>query len=162
MPFKNEIIDLYKSGETLMSLSRLYDISYRSLRDMLIGSGVDLRNPGRRKINDGLTYSQRSRAKEDKVRYGKRIESNYFYNIKKKFGLSKNDVLAMLEAQFFKCAICQIHHDDHGKRFALDHCHSSGKVRALSCSKCNILIGLAGDRLDILDSAKAYLAIHKQ
>ncbi len=71
---------------------------------------------------------------------------------------------AMLTAQGGVCAMCK--KTNRGtrngkiKRFNIDHCHKTGKVRALLCCTCNPLIGYAGDSIKLLDSAKAYLKLH--
>lgn len=67
----------------------------------------------------------------------------------------------MLAAQDGKCAICDEEETDtyqgKPKMLAVDHCHSSGRVRALLCSNCNNVLGRARDRIDILEAAIRYL-----
>lgn len=77
-------------------------------------------------------------------------------------------------AQGFRCAICQVHENDidpstvGGRprmdgvpliKFALavDHCHDTGKVRGLLCSRCNAGLGMFRNRPDLLASATDYL-----
>lgn len=43
------------------------------------------------------------------------------------------------------------------KRLAIDHDHITNQVRGLLCSKCNALLGMAGDNTEILFSAIEYL-----
>jgi len=40
---------------------------------------------------------------------------------------------------------------------AIDHCHSTKKVRGLLCNKCNQAIGLFGENEEKLNSAINYL-----
>lgn len=58
-----------------------------------------------------------------------------------------------------KCAICGT--TDPGnmriKRFHLDHCHTTNKVRGLLCQNCNRLLGSARDNIENLTSAVQYL-----
>lgn len=42
-------------------------------------------------------------------------------------------------------------------RLAVDHCHTTGRIRGLLCHRCNVLLGLAKDDLGILKSAAGYL-----
>jgi hypothetical protein len=39
------------------------------------------------------------------------------------------------------------------KRFAVDHCHTSGKIRGLLCTNCNTAIGLLKDDPNALQRA---------
>lgn len=43
------------------------------------------------------------------------------------------------------------------KKLSVDHCHNTKIVRGLLCSKCNFMIGLSGDSVDVLGSAIKYL-----
>ena len=78
-------------------------------------------------------------------------------------GLDAHGYVAMLEAQKGVCAICgrpERRVDGNTpkiKDLAVDHCHTSNRVRALLCSNCNTAIGLLDDSPDLLSKAKAYL-----
>ncbi|MFF2964278.1 endonuclease domain-containing protein [Streptomyces sp. NPDC057963] len=48
---------------------------------------------------------------------------------------------AMVKAQSGACAICGKTPDE-GKRLAVDHCHTTGVVRALLCIRCNLNLGV--------------------
>lgn len=53
------------------------------------------------------------------------------------------------------CAICGSPPSD--KRLAVDHCHTTGKIRGLLCSSCNCALGLFKDNTELLDRAAGYL-----
>jgi Autographiviridae endonuclease VII len=55
------------------------------------------------------------------------------------------------------CAICGKHQMELKRRLCLDHCHETGKLRGLLCSKCNTGIGMLGDDVTRLQSALRYL-----
>jgi len=59
------------------------------------------------------------------------------------------------------CAICSKPETAviHGKQvsLAVDHCHDTGKVRALLCTSCNRGIGMLKHNRDLLQKAIAYL-----
>lgn len=55
------------------------------------------------------------------------------------------------------CQLC----DQHAK-LTQDHCHSTGLTRDPLCRRCNLMLGLAHDRPDILRRAAAYLERHAQ
>lgn len=48
---------------------------------------------------------------------------------------------AMLNSQDGGCAICQ-KHPDSDEPLRVDHCHTTGVVRALLCNLCNLQIGV--------------------
>lgn len=87
-------------------------------------------------------------------------------SLKKTFGLSLEQFNAMLEAQGGVCAICkQPETAKNGwnkkTRFlAVDHCHSSGKIRGLLCTMCNQGLGNFKDDLVSLHAAIQYLEHH--
>lgn len=79
-----------------------------------------------------------------------------FYYIKKMYGLTKDEWLALLEKQNNKCKICDTYSDDLGF-FHTDHDHKTGKVRGLLCKNCNTVLGHAKDDITILKEAISYL-----
>ena len=75
-----------------------------------------------------------------------------------KYGLTLDDYDALLQSQNGVCGICGT--DQPGgrwNRFAVDHCHETGKVRGLLCDSCNHCLGRFGDNLDGVMRAVRYL-----
>jgi hypothetical protein len=66
----------------------------------------------------------------------------------------------MLINQDYSCAICGIHREDLSRDLAVDHCHSTGKIRDLLCINCNLGIGFFKESLFKLKSAINYLKKH--
>ncbi len=81
-----------------------------------------------------------------------------------KFGLTYPEYMALRESQNDLCAICGKPETTvvRGKlkQLAIDHCHSSGRVRALLCSACNHALGHMQDDPERLRSAADYLEKH--
>lgn len=75
----------------------------------------------------------------------------------RKYGLRPGDYEVMLSAQGGGCAICKRTENFDGRRFAVDHCHRTGRVRGLLCTKCNVAVGLLGDSPALLMTAIEYL-----
>lgn len=78
----------------------------------------------------------------------------------KKFGLTLEDYRQMFEAQGGACAICRTTSPGgRGKTrtLAVDHCHATGKVRALLCHRCNGALGMVSDREEILSGMIEYV-----
>lgn len=95
--------------------------------------------------------------KNDSVRdwQGKNPEKVRNMKLKKKYGITIEDFEAMFKAQDEKCAICGA---TSGYNFpAVDHCHSTKKVRGLLCQRCNHGIGLFKDDPIRLRAAADYL-----
>ena len=81
--------------------------------------------------------------------------------IQRTYGITAEDYYNMLADQDGKCSICESEEVNNsrissGKLF-IDHCHDTGKVRGLLCSKCNHAIGLLNDDVDLLQKAIVYL-----
>ena len=53
--------------------------------------------------------------------------------------------------------ICKAPETLQNKNLAVDHCHKTGKVRGLLCSKCNKGLGLFKDSKELLTTAIEYL-----
>ena len=81
--------------------------------------------------------------------------------LKKAYGITLDQYNEMLSKQDGKCMICLS--DNNGfynkkpKAFAVDHCHTTGKIRGLLCGDCNTGIGLLKDNIDLLNNAIKYL-----
>lgn len=92
-----------------------------------------------------------------------RSKTREYYNenfMKLKYGLTPEKYQEILDKQNGVCAICKTkpNFDKWKKRFAIDHCHSTGNVRGLLCDACNRGIGMLKDDPNILISAAEYLA----
>lgn len=82
------------------------------------------------------------------------------------YGITPEQYYQMLDEQEGKCAICKSDSPNSsrigsGKLF-IDHCHDTGNVRGLLCSKCNHAIGLLNDDVDFLQSAIEYINSSKE
>lgn len=86
----------------------------------------------------------------------KKNDLNYRF---KKFGLTHEDYLNLLEKQNRKCAICgKTHNLEQYRTFNIDHDHLTGKVRGLLCNNCNTGLGLFKDDISRLQIAIKYLS----
>ena len=79
------------------------------------------------------------------------------YDLQRHYGITLDDYNRMFAEQNGCCAICSIHQSELKKAFAVDHCHTTGKVRGLLCFKCNTALGLFKDDQDLLNKAIHYL-----
>lgn len=69
----------------------------------------------------------------------------------------------MLEKQQALCAICSTDKPaGRHNQWHIDHDHKTGIIRALLCSKCNALLGMANDDPAILRAAADYIESHKE
>lgn len=57
--------------------------------------------------------------------------------LKRKYGISLKQYNKMLKNQDESCAICKKHKSNFSRNLAVDHNHSTGKVRAILCMYCN-------------------------
>lgn len=79
-------------------------------------------------------------------------------NIKKRCGVTIDQYDATYDAQEGKCRICGTFRERYTRdRLSVDHCHISGKFRALLCNHCNTAIGLLGENKERLHAALQYL-----
>lgn len=82
-------------------------------------------------------------------------------DLKYNFGITLAEYSKMIADQDNKCAICgqPETHKRNGriKALAVDHCHTTGKIRGLLCSDCNTGIGKMKDDPQVLRKAAEYL-----
>ena len=85
--------------------------------------------------------------------------------LKSNHGITLKQYEAMLIAQGGVCAICGQPETKKLKgtlcNLAVDHNHSTGKVRALLCHNCNVSLGAMRDNPQRLRKAVAYLEYHR-
>lgn len=83
--------------------------------------------------------------------------------LKRKYGITYNDYIEMLEQQSGVCAICGEPETAKKKKsngprlLAVDHDHETGKVRGLLCTGCNQGLGNFEDSVYKLHQAAKYL-----
>jgi hypothetical protein len=75
---------------------------------------------------------------------------------RRRYGVTPEQVEAMLAAQGRACAICRTPINE---TVAVDHCHTTKVVRGLLCHFCNCGLGYFKDSRDNLLAAAEYLRI---
>lgn len=84
-------------------------------------------------------------------------EKSRAYILKHRYGLSIEDYNYLLNLQNNSCAICNVKQEDKTYHFHVDHCHTTGNVRGLLCSPCNVFLGVSKDNIDVFKNAILYL-----
>ncbi len=113
-------------------------------------------------------YSRRARAKNPQLQRDAsrrwRLKNLAHVKIKSKssqlkraYGITLDQYNAMLTAQSFACAICEVPFGMGPKDTHVDHCHGTGRVRAILCHGCNNMLGRARDQADLLRRGAEYL-----
>jgi nitrate/TMAO reductase-like tetraheme cytochrome c subunit len=74
-----------------------------------------------------------------------------------RYNITEKEYLDMLKKQKNCCKICGIHKKNLKRSLAVDHCHSTDKVRGLLCINCNRGMGYLQDDIEMLKSAIKYL-----
>ena len=95
---------------------------------------------------------------KDKVGYK---DHNYISGIKKRYGITIEEVTQLLNKQSNKCAICGNVFVNR-KRTHIDHCHNTGKIRGMLCEGCNIGLGGFKDNIVLLHKAIGYLSVSNE
>ena len=109
-------------------------------------------------IEKSREYRARYRAKHPE----KFKESHERQKLRKR-GVTPEWFEAQLEAQGGGCKICGRPEDSvdnfsgNPRRLSVDHCHDTGMVRGLLCSRCNTALGLMADEPGRLREAALYL-----
>ena len=102
--------------------------------------------------------------KNSKKTYEENKEKYRDLAYQKKFGITLEDYDTLFELQKGVCKLCncpetKVNRKSTGliKRLAVDHCHTTGKVRGLLCQDCNVGIGSFKDNVEVLQKAIDYL-----
>lgn len=110
----------------------------------------------------------RRRRRKEQTRE-KKLSDNRRWNLKRLYGMTLEDYGRRFEQQEGRCAICARPGVNYllatGRRrtgfLVVDHDHTSGRVRALLCSKCNCGIGQFNDDPHLVDKALMYLRMKR-
>lgn len=74
----------------------------------------------------------------------------------KRYGLTVEEYYKLYTQQNNVCKICK-RPCATGRELSVDHCHKTGKVRGLLCSKCNSALGGFEDNIEVILVAIEYL-----
>lgn len=81
-------------------------------------------------------------------------------SLRRLYGITLDEYQQMAAKQQHLCGLCG-ESPDTERRMHVDHDHATGKIRALLCHHCNLLIGNAKESVDRLRLAIAYLEQHQ-
>lgn len=96
---------------------------------------------------------------KDRAKYWRDPEINRKERLKREFGLTLEGYANMLAGQKGVCAICKTPPASN-RRLAVDHCHTTGRIRQLLCTKCNTALGFFKESAEIVQAAADYLRRH--
>jgi hypothetical protein len=120
------------------------------------------KNLEKRKAKDAAWYRANiEKAKASKIAWDKANPEKVKEYQLKKYNLTLEQYNSMLEAQKHSCAVCKRHESEFNRSLAVDHNHTTLKVRGLLCSPCNQAIGLLQDSRTVVQAIDAYLALHE-
>jgi hypothetical protein len=114
-----------------------------------------------RRSENKVEYNRYQREQRSRVPVEKRRLNRRRYGLKA-YGLTVDEYQSMLVKQEGNCAICGDSLSDSldslGRGNHVDHCHETGIVRGILCSRCNLGLGHFRNDPHILESAIRYLA----
>ena len=89
------------------------------------------------------------------------------YLLNFRYGITIEEYDNLYSTQQGMCKICKekIYKWGNGNKQTVanvDHCHLTGKIRGMLCSKCNRILGIVNDDINRLKSCINYLKIHKK
>ena len=131
---------------------------YRRHREKLLAKAREVHeaNPEKRKA-----IGEKQRAKPD---YKDKERNKHF---KRKFGITLEQYNEMLVKQNGVCAMCdqpetvKSHHTGEVRYLAVDHDHTTGKIRGLLCFRCNTMLDHFDKDINKINAVLAYIKEHK-
>ena len=113
------------------------------------------------KEKDGLQKQcKHCQSKRKKEWYKENKEKALNDNYKYKYGISLEEYNELNKIQKGCCAICGKSEQENKRKLAVDHCHTTGKVRKLLCANCNAALGLVKENKETLIAMVSYLMEH--
>ena len=77
----------------------------------------------------------------------------------KEYGITREDALNMLTSQGNKCDIClePFELNECRRTWNVDHNHATNEIRALLCTRCNLVLGRVCENVTLLESMISYI-----
>lgn len=91
------------------------------------------------------------------MRNARKQSGTRYDHYQRRYGISHDQVIEMLEQRNYKCDICGNESDHRYAKLCVDHNHETGKVRGMLCFSCNVMIGQGRDNTEVLSNAIKYL-----
>lgn len=79
------------------------------------------------------------------------------YLLKATFNITTEEYNRKLADQNESCDICKKHYSLFKTKLAADHCHSTGRIRGLLCSNCNVALGHMKENSENITNMLNYL-----
>lgn len=107
---------------------------------------------------------------KEKVKEKKKLQMKYYFSkeenrlkrknnlLIKQYGIDLDIYNRMLNEQNHQCKICECVLIN--MQINVDHCHKTGKVRGILCSRCNLVLGHLKDDINIAKKLLNYLCAH--
>lgn len=87
-------------------------------------------------------------------------QSRVLYNRLRKFGITHEEFIQLLDKQNGRCPLCDVtlsYDLSTQKNTCVDHDHRTGKIRGVLCRLCNTMLGSAKDNITTLENSIKYL-----
>jgi hypothetical protein len=99
----------------------------------------------------------KNRSKEYRKKNPEKVKtSNRNTKLKRNYGITHDDYVAMIKNQSNKCACCSKETD----KLVVDHNHTTGQVRELLCNQCNTALGLLNEDVTVMQNMINYTRKH--
>ena len=89
---------------------------------------------------DTKLYNRIYETSEKRKAYKKQYD--FIRGLKRHYNITVEEYNALFNFQKGCCYTCKKHQSLFKIRLAVDHCHTTGKVRGLLCYKCNVNLGI--------------------
>jgi hypothetical protein len=111
-----------------------------------------------KKCNFSYWYKNNKRRKLDTDKMWRDKNPNKVHGIKLRqyYKIEFEDYDRLNKEQGGICKICN-QTCSSGRKLSVDHCHKTGKIRGLLCTRCNKGLGSFKDNINLLNSAIIYL-----
>ena len=113
---------------------------------------VEKRKESLKKYNNSEARKQRM-----KEYYQENKDAWVEKSLQKLYGISLEDYRNLLSEQNNSCKICERPQSMFKRKFAVDHCHTTGKVRGLLCMNCNTSLGLMKENPNAVENMRNYI-----